>query len=513
MSFWRRQNCRAKPFRKREAAGLTVKELAVGSDLGHGDDRDRRGSLRQIARFAFRAGLPHQFAARAGHTDQADVLDKFDHWRKDHPEALAPVSPFVIRTVCPKPKAGRYTLFAALAALAVWLFAAGGIGQITVWLSPAEVARNGSEPIESEPLLPLLTATEKADSEPMVESESAPVEEPVAVVEPTPEPEPVQEAPEPEPEVQVVSAGDEPAAEPVVEADPRLLRPVETDSLLPAVAEAVPLPVDLPEAATANPDDHRLRLTFAGDSWVEITGPDNERLVGDLLNADDVVELIGPGPFNVLVGNVQVTTLTFDNQAIDLSERARQMSRAFNCPRDRMKFQHQIKRRVSRPIQVGSVQVGGDAPISVQTMTNTETTDVSATVAQINAVVEAGADIVRVSVPRWTQPTPLVRSVNRSRCLVADIHFDYKIALKVAELGVDCLRINPGNIGREDRVQAVVSAARDKGIPIRIGVNADLSKKIYRKSTASQHPKPWLSRPCATSTTSTVWISKTTRSA
>ena len=311
----------------REAAGLTVKELAasvrISATAMTAIEEDRYDKLPGLP---FVRGYLTNLQRELG-MDQADVLDKFDHWRKDHPEGFqAPVSPFVDPDSLPKkPKAGRYTLFAALAALAVWLFAAGGIGQITVWLSPAEVARNGSEPIESEPLLPLLTAAKEAESEPAVESESAPVEEQVVVVEPTSEPEPVEEAPEPEPEVQVVSTEDEPAAEPVIEAEPAPApAPVETDSLLPAVAEAVPLPVDLPEAATANPDDHRLRLTFAGDSWVEITGPDNERLVGDLLNADDVVELIGPGPFNVLVGNVQVTTLTFDNQAIDLSERARQ---------------------------------------------------------------------------------------------------------------------------------------------------------------------------------------------
>jgi len=179
-----------------------------------------------------------------------------------------------------------------------------------------------------------------------------------------------------------------------------------------------------------------------------------------------------------------------------------------------MKFQHQIKRRVSRPIQVGSVQVGGDAPISVQTMTNTETTDVAATVAQINAVVEAGADIVRVSVPSMDAADAFGQIRQQVQVpLVADIHFDYKIALKVAELGVDCLRINPGNIGREDRVQAVVSAARDKGIPIRIGVNAGSLEKDLQKKYGEPTPEAWLSRPCATSTTSTVWISKTTKSA
>jgi (E)-4-hydroxy-3-methylbut-2-enyl-diphosphate synthase len=135
------------------------------------------------------------------------------------------------------------------------------------------------------------------------------------------------------------------------------------------------------------------------------------------------------------------------------------------------------------------VAVGGDAPISVQSMTNTETCDVTATVAQINALQNAGADIVRVSVPSLEAADAFGKiKLATNIPLVADIHFDYKIALKVAELGVDCLRINPGNIGREDRIRAVVQSAKDNGIPIRIGVNAgslekDLQKK-YGEPTA-----------------------------
>ena len=142
-----------------------------------------------------------------------------------------------------------------------------------------------------------------------------------------------------------------------------------------------------------------------------------------------------------------------------------------------------ITRRLSRPIQVGTVTVGGDAPISVQSMTNTETCDVTSTVAQINALQNAGADIVRVSVPTLeaAEAFGLIKKAVTIP-LVADIHFDHRIALKVAELGVDCLRINPGNIGREDRVRAVVNSARDKGIPIRIGVNAgSLEKELQKK--------------------------------
>jgi len=148
-----------------------------------------------------------------------------------------------------------------------------------------------------------------------------------------------------------------------------------------------------------------------------------------------------------------------------------------------MKFESPIKRRKSRQIMVGDVAVGGDAPISVQSMTNTDTCDVEATVAQIKALEQACADIVRVSVPSM-DAAEAFKSIKSqvSVPLVADIHFDYKIALKVAEYGVDCLRINPGNIGREEKVKAVIDVARDKGIPLRIGVNAgSLEKDLQRK--------------------------------
>ncbi len=142
-----------------------------------------------------------------------------------------------------------------------------------------------------------------------------------------------------------------------------------------------------------------------------------------------------------------------------------------------------IIRRPSRQIHVGSVKVGGDAPISVQSMTNTDTCNVSATVAQIQALQNVGADIVRVSVPTQEAAEAfgqIKKAINMP--LIADIHFDYRIALRVAELGVDCLRINPGNIGREDRVRAVVDSAKDKGISIRIGVNAgSLEKDLQKK--------------------------------
>jgi len=148
-----------------------------------------------------------------------------------------------------------------------------------------------------------------------------------------------------------------------------------------------------------------------------------------------------------------------------------------------------IQRRKSRQIMVGNVPVGGDAPISVQSMTNTETTDVEATVDQINRIVSAGADIVRVSVPSMDAAEAFGAIRKRVDVpLVADIHFDYRIALRVADLGVDCLRINPGNIGREKRIQAVVDKARDLNIPIRIGVNAGSLEKDLQKKYGEPTP-------------------------
>ncbi len=142
-----------------------------------------------------------------------------------------------------------------------------------------------------------------------------------------------------------------------------------------------------------------------------------------------------------------------------------------------------IYRRKSRQIHVGPVPVGGDAPITVQTMTNTDTKDVSATVAQVQAVAEAGADIVRVSVPDEPSSRALKEIVAESPVpIVADIHFHYKRAIESAESGAACLRINPGNIGSEDRVREVIRAAKDHGCSIRIGVNAgSLEKHLLEK--------------------------------
>ena len=142
-----------------------------------------------------------------------------------------------------------------------------------------------------------------------------------------------------------------------------------------------------------------------------------------------------------------------------------------------------IHRRQSRQIMVGNVPVGGDAPITVQTMTNTDTSDVAATVAQVQAAAEAGADIVRVSVPDEASAKALKEIVRESPVpIVADIHFHYKRGIEAAEAGAACLRINPGNIGSEARVREVIAAARDHGCSMRIGVNAgSLERHLLEK--------------------------------
>lgn len=137
-----------------------------------------------------------------------------------------------------------------------------------------------------------------------------------------------------------------------------------------------------------------------------------------------------------------------------------------------------IRRKMTKKIYVGRVAVGGDAPISVQSMTNTETCDVAATVAQINRCVAAGADFMRVSVPSMDAVAAFGKIKQQVTVpLVADIHFDYNIALAAAEAGADCLRINPGNIGNEQKVKEVVACAKHHGISMRIGVNAGSLEK------------------------------------
>ena len=148
-----------------------------------------------------------------------------------------------------------------------------------------------------------------------------------------------------------------------------------------------------------------------------------------------------------------------------------------------------MERRLTRQLEVGKVKVGGTAPIAVQSMTNTKTSDPVATLEQIKRLAEAGCDIVRCAVPDMAAAEGLKTIVAESPIpVIADIHFDYKLALAAIEAGVDGLRLNPGNIGGNDRVAAVVEAAKKRNIPIRIGVNAgSLPKDLLEKYG---HPTP-----------------------
>ena len=142
-----------------------------------------------------------------------------------------------------------------------------------------------------------------------------------------------------------------------------------------------------------------------------------------------------------------------------------------------------IKRKKTRKIKVGNIWVGGDSPISVQSMTNTITSDVKSTVEQILLLEEAGADIVRVSCPDESSTKALKHIIKEVKVpIVADIHFHYKRAIEAAEMGASCLRINPGNIGSKDRVLEVVKAAKNNNCSIRVGVNAgSLDKSLLEK--------------------------------
>ena len=143
----------------------------------------------------------------------------------------------------------------------------------------------------------------------------------------------------------------------------------------------------------------------------------------------------------------------------------------------------EIKRRKTKEINVGHIKVGGDNPISVQSMTNTLTKDIKETVKQIKQIEEAGADIVRVSCPDEDSTKALKEIIkNTSIPIVADIHFHYKRAIEAAESGVACLRINPGNIGDKKKIKEVISAAKNNNCSIRIGVNAgSLEKDLLEK--------------------------------
>ena len=155
-----------------------------------------------------------------------------------------------------------------------------------------------------------------------------------------------------------------------------------------------------------------------------------------------------------------------------------------SCPQENVvNSEHQIIRRKTRKVFVGNVPVGGDSPISVQSMTNTTTEDVVGTLDQIKQLHEAGADIVRVSVPDQASADAFKKIKKDSPVpLVADIHFDYMMALEAIKGGADCIRINPGNIGKEEKIKEVIRAAKDTDTPIRVGINAgSLERKLQLK--------------------------------
>ena len=145
--------------------------------------------------------------------------------------------------------------------------------------------------------------------------------------------------------------------------------------------------------------------------------------------------------------------------------------------------EHTIQRKKTKKIWVGDVPVGGDAPISVQSMTNTETTDVKATIKQIIDLEDAGADIVRVSCPDRESTLSLKKIISQVNVpIVADIHFHYKRAVEAAISGAHCLRINPGNIGSKEKIREILKAAKDNNCSLRVGVNAgSLEKNLLEK--------------------------------
>ena len=151
-----------------------------------------------------------------------------------------------------------------------------------------------------------------------------------------------------------------------------------------------------------------------------------------------------------------------------------------------------MERSKTRKIRTGDIYIGGDAPVTVQSMTNTDTRDAASTIDQIKRLEEAGCDIVRVAVPD-SQAADALKQIKKSIRipLVADIHFDYRLALASIENGADKIRINPGNIGGTDRVKKVVEAARSRGIPIRIGVNSDRWRSPFLQGTDRQRLKQW----------------------
>ena len=151
-----------------------------------------------------------------------------------------------------------------------------------------------------------------------------------------------------------------------------------------------------------------------------------------------------------------------------------------------------VTRRASRPVWVGDVQVGGDTPIRVQSMTNTDTADVASTIRQIHELADIGCEIVRIAVPDKAAVAAVPEIVRQTPVpLIADIHFDYKLALAAIEGGIHGLRLNPGNIREAEKVRTVVAAAKERGISIRIGVNAGSLPPLRALADGELPPATW----------------------
>ena len=225
-------------------------------------------------------------------------------------------------------------------------------------------------------------------------------------------------------------------------------------------------------------NENEIFLSFTSSSWIEIY-VNNELIEAQQFKAGDTYSRKVQIPFKIVVGNADSLKGTYNGEMIDFST---DNDSLYAGKQYFLMMNNWIKRKKTKTIMVGSVPVGGDNPISIQSMTNTDTCDVVSTVKQIKDLELAGADIVRVSVPGYEEAKAfkeIKKAVNVP--LVADIHFDYKIALEVADTA-DCLRINPGNIGKEDRVKEVINAATDNNVPIRVGVNAgSLEKDLQKK--------------------------------
>ena len=172
-----------------------------------------------------------------------------------------------------------------------------------------------------------------------------------------------------------------------------------------------------------------------------------------------------------------------------------------------------IQRRATRQLHVGRVAVGGDAPVSIQSMTTTKTADVNATLQQIASLVAAGVDIVRVAVPHWEDAEALEAIAAKSTVpVIADIHFQWKYAIAALEAGIQGLRINPGNIKYDDKVRVIAREAKARGVPIRIGVNAGSSTRTCWRDTARPRRRHWSSPPSTRPGSSRTRTSSTSRS-